>query len=132
MSSSKFKRKEERHLTVLPLPVLRITDPEDSTQFNAASLDYCPHTILGNKKKILHSLCGIAKLKFASIHMVLLYEITRRFILKTLRKTLIFLGSIYIYSLLTLSQDPLFSFLISLEELESLFPFDLLSQTFLH
>lgn len=125
-------QKEERNLTVFPLPIPRITDPEDTMQFNAAGLHYCLHTILGNKRKILHSPCGIAKLKFASIHMSLLYEIGRIFILKTLRKPLIFLGAIYIfYSLLTLSQVLFFPLLIALEELEFLFPFDFLSQTLL-
>lgn len=48
-------------------------------------MDYCPHTVLGHKRKLFHSLCSIAKLKFASILMVLLYEISRIFTLKTLR-----------------------------------------------
>lgn len=49
-------QKEERNLTELPLPILRITDPEDRMQFSAAGLDYCPHIILGNEKNLAQSL----------------------------------------------------------------------------
>lgn len=102
--------KDERNLTALSLPIFRKADPEDNVQFNAGSLDYCPHTILGESRKVLHSLYGLAKLAFASIRMVFVYKINRICILKTLRKSLIFLGAVCIFcSLLTLSQGLFFS-----------------------
>lgn len=96
--------KDERKLTTHPLPIFRIADPEDNVKCSVAVWTTV-HTILGESRKILYTLYGIAKIEFVSIHMVFVYEINRVFIFKTLRQPLIFLGAIYIfYSLLKLLQ----------------------------